>query len=127
MISSQTGAGAWHEGVEAGYAQSAELPICTAGGCPVGVRRKDVPHEFDGVEHDMSRRVTGGVLESMHDLSVVTGREEFVRGAWAGDGAAQALKGVSLVGMAARAAMERESRELSDPGIERKRVGRAGS
>lgn len=38
----------------------------------------EVPHEFDGVEHDLSRPVTEGVLESIHDLPAVVDREAFV-------------------------------------------------
>ena len=71
VVSGEMGAGAWNEGGEAGDAKSAGLPICTAGGCPEGVRHTDVPHEFDGVEHDMSGAVTEGVLESIHDLPAV--------------------------------------------------------
>ena len=63
VVSGEVGAEARHEGGEAGDAKSAGLPICTAGGCPEGVRHTDVPHEFDGVEHDMSRPVTEGMLE----------------------------------------------------------------
>ena len=65
-------------GSEAGDAKSAGLPICTAGGCPEGVRHTDVPHEFHRVEHDMSRPVVEGVLESIHDLPAVIDREAFV-------------------------------------------------
>ena len=66
-------------GGEAGDAKSAGLPICTAGGCPEGVRHTDVPHEFHRVEHDMSGPVMEGVLESIHDLPAVIDREAFVR------------------------------------------------
>ena len=68
VVTSEMGAGAWHRassrserhfrGGEAGDAKSAGLPICTAGGCPEGVRHTDVSHEVDGVEHDMSGAVT---------------------------------------------------------------------
>ena len=64
MVSGEMGAGAWHEGGEASDAQSAGLPICTAGGCPGGVRHTRVPHEFEGVEHDMSGAIMERVLES---------------------------------------------------------------
>ena len=67
VVSGEMGAGTWHEGGEAGDAKSAGLPICTAGGCPEGVRHTDVPHEFHRVEHDMSGRVMEGVLESRLD------------------------------------------------------------
>ena len=90
-------------GDEAGDAKSAGLPICTAGGCPEGVRHTDVPHEFHRVEHDMSGPVTEGVLESIHDLPAVIDREAFVRECWAGDVAAQAFEGGPLMGSAARA------------------------
>ena len=90
-------------GGEAGDAKSAGLPICTAGGCPEGVRHTDVPHEFHRVEHDMSGRVMEGVLESIHDLPAVIDREAFVRECWAGDVAAQAFEGGPLMGSAARA------------------------
>ena len=117
MVSGEMGAGAWHRasslrerhfrGGEAGdaksaglpictaggcpegvrhtdvpHATSAGLPICTAGGCPEGVRHTDVPHEFHRVEHDMSRPVVEGVLESIHDLPAVIDREAFVRDCW---------------------------------------------
>ena len=72
------GAGAWDEGGETGDAKSAGLPICTAGGCPEGVRHTDVPHEVDGVEHDMGGAVPEGVLESIHDLPAVIDREALV-------------------------------------------------
>ena len=88
VVSGEMGAGAWHRasslrerhfrGGEAGDAKSAGLPICTAGGCPEGVRHTDVPHEFHRVEHDMSRPVVEGVLESIHDLPAVIDREAFV-------------------------------------------------
>ena len=85
VVSGEMGAGAWNEGGEAGDAKSAGLPICTAGGCPEGVRHTDVPHEFDGVEHDMGGAVPEGVLESIHDLPAVIDREAFVRERGAGD------------------------------------------
>ena len=69
VVSGEMGAGAGHRasslrerhfrGGEACDAKSAGLPICTARGCPEGVRHTDVAHEFDGVEHDMSGAVTG--------------------------------------------------------------------
>ena len=121
------GAGAWHEGGEAGDAKSAGFPICTAGGCPEGVRHTDVPHEFDGVEHDMSGAVTEGVLESIYGLPAVIDREALVRECWAGDGAAQAFERVPVTGSAARAGMEGESRELGDAGDVGRRVGRDGA
>ena len=46
VVSGEMGAGAWHEGGESG-------------------------DEVDGVEHDMSRPVTEGMLESIHDLPAV--------------------------------------------------------
>ena len=59
VVSGEMGAGARHRasslrernfrGGEAGDAKSAGLPICTAGGCPEGVRHTDVPHEFHRV------------------------------------------------------------------------------
>ena len=95
VVSGEMGAGTRHRassrrerhfrGDEAGDAKSAGLPICTAGGCPEGVRHTDVPHEFHRVEHDMSGPVTEGVLESIHDLPAVIDREAFVRECWAGD------------------------------------------
>ena len=85
VVSGEMGAGAWYESGEAGDAKSAGLPICTAGGCPEGVRHTDVPHEFNGVEHDMSGAVMEGVLESIHDLPAVIDPEAFVRESWAGD------------------------------------------
>ena len=136
VITGEMGAGSWHRasslrerhfrGGEADDAKSAGLPTCTAGGCPEGVRHTDVPHEFDGVEHDMSRSVTEGVLESIHDLPAVIDREAFVGDRWAGDVAAQAFEGVALMGLAARGGMEGESRESSDAGVVRGRVGRDG-
>ena len=125
VVSGEMGAGARHEGGEAGDAKSAGLPICTAGGCPEGVRHTDVPHEVDGVEYDMSGSVTEGVLESIHDLPAVIDREAFVRERWAGDIAAKAFERVPLMGSAARAAMQRKPRELSD--ALRERVGRDGA
>ena len=78
VVSGEMGAGARHRASslrerrfrdgEAGDAKSAGLPICTAGGCPEGVRHTDVPHEFHRGEHDMSRPVVEGVLEWIHDL-----------------------------------------------------------
>ena len=68
-----------------------------------------------------------GVLESIHDLPAVIDREAFVRDGWAGDVAAKAFEGVALMGSAARAGMEGESRELSDAGVGRRRVGRDGA
>ena len=89
VVPGEMGAGAWYgasslrerhfRGGEAGDAKSAGLPICTAGGCPGGVRHTDVPHEFHRVEHDMGRSVAEGVLESIHDLAAVIDREAFVR------------------------------------------------
>ena len=72
------GAGAWHEGGEAG-------------------------DEVHRVEHDMSRPVVEGVLESIHDLPAVIDREAFVRDGRAGDVAAKAFERVPLMGLAARA------------------------
>ena len=83
--------------------------------------------ERSRVEHDMSGRVMEGVLESIHDLPAVIDREAFVRDCWAGDVAAKASEGVPLMGSAARAGMEGESRELSDAGVGRRRVGRDGA
>ena len=119
--SGEMGAGAWHRassrserhfrGGEAGDAQSAGLPICTAGGCPEGGRHTDVPHEFDGVEHDMGGAVPEGVLESIHDLRAVVDREAFVGDGRAGDVAAQAFEGVPVMGFAPGICMERENPE----------------
>ena len=103
VVSGEMGAGAWNEGGEAGDAKSTGLPICTAGGCPEGVRHTDVPHEFDGVEHDMSGAVTEGVLESIHDLPAVIDREAFVRDGRAGDVATEPFEGVPVTGSPARA------------------------
>ena len=113
VVSGEMGAGAWNRASslrerhfrsgEAGDAQSAGLPICTAGGCPEGVRHPDVPHEFDGVEHDMSGAVTEGVVESIHDLCVVIDREAFVGDCGSGDIAAQAFEGVALMDSASGA------------------------
>ena len=113
VVSGEMGAGTWHRasslrerhfrGGEAGDAKSAGLPICTAGGCPEGVRHTDVPHEFDGVEHGMSGPVTEGVLESIHDLAAVIGREAFVRDGRAGDVATEPFEGAPVTGSAARA------------------------
>ena len=103
VVPGEMGTGAWYEGGEAGDAKSAGLPICTAGGCPEGVRHTDVPHEFHRVEHDMSRPVTEGVLESIHDMAAVIDRDAFVRDGRAGDVAAKAFEGVPLMGSAARA------------------------
>ena len=55
------------------------------------------------VEHDMSRPVVEGVLESIHDLPAVIDREAFVRDCGAGDVAAKAFERVALMGLAARA------------------------
>ena len=60
VVSGEMGAGAWHEGGEAG-------------------------DEVDGVEHDMGGAVSEGVLESIHDLPAVIDREAFVRDGGAGD------------------------------------------
>ena len=100
VVSGEIGAGTWHEGGEAG-------------------------DEVDGVEYDMSGSVTEGVLESIHDLPAVIDREAFVRERWAGDVAAQAFERVPLMGSAARGAMQRKPRELSD--ALRERVGRDGA
>ena len=78
VVSGEMGAGAGHEGGEAG-------------------------DEFDGVEHDMGGPVAEGVLESIHDLPAVIDREAFVRECWAGDVAAQAFEGAPVTGSAARA------------------------
>ena len=102
VVSGEMGAGAWHEGGESG-------------------------DEVDGVEHDMSRPVTEGMLESIHDLPAVIDREAFVGDRWAGDVAAQAFERVALMGLAARAGMEGESRELGDAGVVGERVGRDGA
>ena len=61
VVSGEMGVGAWNEGGEAGDAKSAGLPICTAGGCPEGVRHTDVPHEFDGgrARHEWCRHRRG--------------------------------------------------------------------
>ena len=111
-------------GGEAGDAKSAGLPICTAGGCPEGVRHTDVPHEFDGVEHDMGGAVPEGVLESNHDLPAVIDREAFVRDGWAGDVAAQAFEGVPVMGFAHGTRMKGEPREPGDTGVVGRRAGR---
>ena len=113
VVSGEMGAGARHRasslrerhfrGGEAGDVKSAGLPICTARGCPEGVRHTDVPHEFHRVEHDMSRPVVEGVLEWIHDLPAVIDREAFVRDCWAGDVATKAFESVPLMGLAARA------------------------
>ena len=66
VVSGEMGAGARHEGGEAG-------------------------DEVDGVERDMSGSVTEGVLESIHDLPAVIDREAFVRERWAGNVAAIVL------------------------------------
>ena len=137
VVSGEMDAGAWNRasslrerhfrGGEAGDAKSAGLPICTAGGCPEGVRHTDVAHEFDGVEHDMSGAITEGVLESIHDLPAVIDREGFVGDGRAGDVAAQAFEGVPVTGSAACAGMEGESRELSDAGVVGRRAGGDGA
>ena len=57
VVSGDMGARSWHEGGEAGEAG-------------------DAVHR---VEHDMSRRVMEGVLESIDDLPAVIDREAFVR------------------------------------------------
>ena len=102
VVWGEMGAGARHEGGEAG-------------------------DKVDGVEHDMSGAVIEGVLESIHDLRAVIDREAFVREGRAGDVAAEAFEGVALMGSAARAGMEGESRELSDAGVGGRRVGRDGA
>ena len=81
VVSGGMGAGAWHRasslrerhfrGGEAGDAKSAGLPICTAGGCPEGVRHTDVPHEFHRGEHDMSRAGMEGESRELSDAGVV--------------------------------------------------------
>ena len=83
--------------------------------------------EVEGVEYDMSRSVTEGVLGSIHDLLAVIDREAFVRDCRAGDVGAQAFEGVPFMGLAARAGMEGESPELSDAGAVRGRVVRDGA
>ena len=145
VVSGEMGAGARHRasslrerhfrGGEAGDAKSAGLPICTAGGCPEGVRHTDVPHEFHRVEHDMSGPVVEGVLESIHDLPAVIDREAFVRDCWAGDVAAKAFERVPLMGSAARADPRLHHSggyggripRASDAGVGRRRVGRDGA
>ena len=102
VVSGEMGAGARHEGGESG-------------------------DEIDGVEHDMRGGVTEGVLESIHDLRAVIDRVAFVRECWTGDVAAKAFEGVALMGSAARTGMEGESRELSDAGVGRWRVGGDGA
>ena len=62
---------------------------------------------------------------AVHDLPAVIDREAFVRERWAGDIAAKAFERVPLMGSAARAAMQRKPRELSD--ALRERVGRDGA
>ena len=91
VVSGEMGAGAWHEGSEAG-------------------------DEFDGVEHDMRGAVVEGVLESIHDLPAVIDREAFVGDGRAGDVATEPFEGIPVTGSAARAGMEGESQELSDAG-----------
>ena len=83
--------------------------------------------EVDGVEHDMSRPVPEGVLESIHDLPAVVDREAFVRDGRAGDVAAQAFEGVPVTGFAHGARMEGESRELGDAGVVGRRAGVDGA
>ena len=63
------GARSWDEGGEASDAKSAGLPICTAGGCPDGVRHTDVSHEVEGVEDDVRRPV----MEAMRRQRLTTG------------------------------------------------------
>ena len=87
VVSGEMGAGARYESGEAG-------------------------DEVHRVEHDMSGPVTEGVLESIHDLPAVIDREASVRECWAGDVAAQAFERVALMGLAAGAGMEGESRVL---------------
>ena len=98
VVSGEMGARSWHEGGEAGEA----------------VHR---------VEHDMSRRVMEGVLESIDDLPAVIDREAFVRDRWSGDAAGTGVRGspVHGPGTACRppiapfgGAMVGESSELSD-------------
>ena len=74
----------------------------------------------------MSCSITEGVLESIHDLSVVIDREAFVGDGGAGDVVAKAFEGIALMGSAARAGVEGESRELGDAGVVRWRLGRDG-
>ena len=78
VVPGEMGAGAWYEGGEAG-------------------------DEVHRVEHDMSRSVMEGVLESTHDLSAVIDREAFVRDGRASDVAAKPFEGVPLMGSAAGA------------------------
>ena len=77
VVSGEMGAGAWYEGGEAG-------------------------DEVHRVEHDMSRPVTEGMLESIHDLPAVIDREAFVRERWASNVATKAFERVPLMGSAAR-------------------------
>ena len=111
VVSVEMGAGSWHR------ASSLRERHFRGG---------EAGDEVDGVEHDMSRSVTEGVLESIHDLPAVIDREAFVGDRWAGDVAAQTFEGVALMGLAARGGMEGKSRELSDAGVVRGRVGRDG-
>ena len=111
MVSGEMGAGAWHR------ASSLRERHFRGG---------EAGNELYRVEHDMGRPVMEGVLESIHDLPAVIDREAFVRDGWAGDVAAKAFEGVPLMGSAARADMEGESRELSDAGGGRRRAGRDG-
>ena len=112
VVSGEMGAGAWHR------ASSLRERHFRGG---------EAGNEVDRVEHDMSGAVMEGVLESVDDLSAVIDREALVRDGWAGDVAAQAFEGVALMGLAAGARMEGESRELSDAGVIGRRVGRDGA
>ena len=73
VVSGEMGAGAWHR------ASSLRERHFRGGEAGDKVHR---------VEHDMSRPVMEGVLESIHDLPAVIDREAFVRDCWAGDVAA---------------------------------------
>ena len=88
VVSAEMGAGAWHR------ASSLRERHFRGGEAGDKVHR---------VEHDMSRPVVEGVLESIHDLPAVIDREAFVRDCWAGDVAAKAFERVPLMGLAARA------------------------
>ena len=107
VVSGEMGAGTWH--------RASSLRERHFRGAEAG-------DEVHRVEHDMSGPVMEGVLESIHDLPAVIDREAFVRECWAGDVAAQAFEGGPLMGSAARAGMEGESRELSDAGVGRQEI-----
>ena len=83
--------------------------------------------EVHPVEHDRSRPVIEGVLESIGNLPAVIDPEAFIRDRRSGNIPAQAFEGIPFVGLEPRAGMEGQSPKLSDARSVRQGIGCEGA